>query len=77
MEGGRDPLGIKKIFGKKSHSAEKNLKGDPLGTSGCVCFLEKVKNERGPLWTKFASLPGPDLALVGFGIVSKKWNDQC
>ena len=23
------------------------------------------------------SLPGPDLALVGFRIVSKKWTDQC
>ena len=29
------------------------------------------------LWTKFASLPGPDLALVDFRIVSKKWTDQC
>ena len=29
-------------------SAEKiTMGGYPLGTSGCVCFLEKVKNERG------------------------------
>ena len=54
-----------------SHSAEKNPKGDPLGTSGFVGFLDKVKNERGTLWTKFA------LALDGFRIVSKKWTDQC
>ena len=32
-----------KIFGKKSHSVEKNSKGGPLGTLGCVCFVEKVK----------------------------------
>ena len=31
----------------------------------------------GTLWTKFASLPGPDLALGGFRNVPKKWTDQC
>ena len=74
-----------KNFRKQSHkkqsqnfrkqSDRKNQKGGPLGTSGCVCFLEKVTTERGTLWTTFASLPGPDLALVGFSIVSKKWTD--
>ena len=29
---------------KKSHSAEKDPKGDPLDTSGLVGFLDKVKN---------------------------------
>ena len=28
------------------------------------------------LWIKFASLPGPDLALVGFRTGSKKWTEQ-
>ena len=68
----------KQFFGKKVAQCRKKIqRGDPLGTSGCVGFLEKVKNERGTLWTKFVSLPGPDLALVGFRIVSKKWTDQC
>ena len=49
-----DLLGTLKNFRKKSHSAEKNPKGDLLGTSGFAGFLEKVKNERGTLWTKFA-----------------------
>ena len=44
-EGG--PFGnIIKKFEKKSHSAEKIQRGDPLGTSGFLGFLEKVK--RGP-----------------------------
>ena len=35
-------------FLKKSQLVPKiNPKGDPLGTSGYVGFLEKVKNERG------------------------------
>ena len=72
-----DPLETKKI--RKSRTVPKKIRRarDPLGTSGFVCFLEKVKNERGTLWGKFASLPGPDLAIVGFRIVSKKWTDQC
>ena len=38
---------IKKIS-KKSRTVPKKIqRGDPLGTSGFVCFLEKVKNERG------------------------------
>ena len=57
---------IKKIFEKKPHSAEKNPKGDPLDTSGFVGFLEKVKNERGTLWTKFA--------LAGLGL---RWFQEC
>ena len=63
--------GRKKIFEKLSQSAEKNPKGDPLGTSGFVGFLDKVQNEKGTLWTTIA------LALGGFRIVSKKWTDQC
>ena len=31
---------------------KKIQRGDPLGTSGCVCFLEKVKTER--VGVKFA-----------------------
>ena len=37
----RDPLGEKKISGKKSRSAEKNWKGDPLVSSGMVCYAGK------------------------------------
>ena len=48
-----DPFETLRNFRKKSHSAEKS-KGDPLGPSGFVGFLEKVKNERGTRWTKFA-----------------------
>ena len=54
-----------------SHKAKKIQRGDPLGTSGFVGFLDKVKNERGTLWTKFT------LALSGFSIVSEKCIDQC
>ena len=42
-----DPLGTKKIFEKKSHSAENNSKGDPIVSS---CFVSYDKNgltERG------------------------------
>ena len=43
-----DPLGTLKNFRKKVAQFRKKSKGgDPLGTSGFVCFLEKVKNERG------------------------------
>ena len=39
---------IKNFFSKKkSHSAEKIQRGDPLGTSGFVGFLEKVKKWKG------------------------------
>ena len=63
------PFGdIKKIFEKKVAQCRKNPKGDPLGTSGFVGFLEKVKNEGGPFGL---SLPWRDLALGGFRIVSK------
>ena len=42
-----------KIFEKKSHSAEKNQKGDPLASAGFEGYVKKVKNERGdPLETK-------------------------
>ena len=68
-----DPLEtLREKISEKSRTVPKIQRGDPLGTPGCVCFLEKVKNERGTLWSKFASLRGPYLALVGFRIVSKK-----
>ena len=44
-------------FSKKSRTVPKKIqRGDPLGTSGCVCFLEKVKTERGTLWSKVCLL---------------------
>ena len=38
-----------KIFQKKSHTAEKNGKRDPLVLSGFVGSVKIVKNERGTL----------------------------
>ena len=35
------------IFGKKSRSAEKNERGDPLVSSGMVCYAEKQET---PFW---------------------------
>ena len=73
MKTERGTLWRQKNFRKKIAQCRKKIQRvDPLGTSGCVCFLEK-----GTLWIKFASLPGPDLALVGFRTGSKKWTDQC
>ena len=46
LEGGT-LWGLRKFSKKKLHSAEKKSKGDPLGTSGFVGFLEKVEIERG------------------------------
>ena len=70
------PFGDIKKFSKKSRTVPKKIqRGDPLGTSGFVCFLEKVKNERGDtLWSTFA--------LGGLGLRCsaqncKKWTDQC
>ena len=46
LKGG--PFGDIKKFSKKSRTVPKKIqRGDPLGSSGFVCFLEKVKNERG------------------------------
>ena len=45
-----DPLG-KKCSKKKSRSAEKKLKGDPLVSPGMVCYAEKQEK---PFW--FSSL---------------------
>ena len=49
-------LFLKFFFEKKYFLGRKMPKkiqrGDPLGTSGCVCFLEKVKTER--VGVKFA-----------------------
>ena len=45
---GGDSLGTLKNFRKKVPQCRKKIqRGDPLGTSGFVCFLEKAKNERG------------------------------
>ena len=66
-----DSLATKKIRKKVAQCQKKPKVGDSLDPSGFVGFLEKVKNERGTLWIKFA------LALGGFRIVSKKWTDQC
>ena len=42
-----------KIFKKKSHSAEKYQRWDPLVSTGFVGYVKKVKNEQGdPLETK-------------------------
>ena len=58
-----------KTFRIKSHSAEKHPKRDLLGLSGFIGYLEKVKNERGTLCTKFVWL---DLAVGGFRNVSNQ-----
>ena len=50
MNGGT--LWRQNIFEKKSHSAEKNQKGDPLVSAGFVGYVKKVKNERGPFGDK-------------------------
>ena len=59
-------LGHEKIFGKNRTVPKKIQRADPLGTSGFVGLLEKVKNERGTLWTKFA--------LAGLGL---RWFQDC
>ena len=74
MKGGI--LWRQKKFRKKVAQCRKKIeKGDSLVPSSFVGYLEKVKNERGTLCTKFA-LAGLG-ALGGFRIVSKKWTDQC
>ena len=56
-----------KIFRKKSHSVENKSKGGTLLVpSGFVGYLEKVKIERGNLWTKFI--------LAGYGL---RWFQDC
>ena len=71
-----DPLRTLKNFRKKVAQCRKKIqRGDSLVPSGFVGYLEKVKNERGTLCTKFA-LAGLG-ALGGFRTVSKKWTDQC
>ena len=56
----RGPFGDIKKSKEVAQSRKKINKGvrDPLGTSGFVGFLEKVKNERGTLRTKFALAGG-------------------
>ena len=59
-----------KIFEKKSHSAEKKLKGGTLESSGFVGYVKKVKNERGTLCSKFALVELGLSELISF---CKKW----
>ena len=57
-----DPLGTLKNFQKKvAQCRKKSKRGDSLDPSGFVPYLEKVKNERGTLCTRFALAPWPDL----------------
>ena len=52
---------MKKVFGKKSHNAEKKLKrGDPLVSPGMVCYAGKQEK---PFW--FSSLG----QIVQFGAI--------
>ena len=60
-----DPFETKK-FGKNRSAPKKIESGDPLGSSGFVGYVIKVKNERGNLWTKFA--------LTGLGL---SWFQDC
>ena len=66
---GETPWGHIKNFAKCRAMPKKIQRRHPLGTSGFVGFLDKLKNERGPFGIK---LPWRDLALGGFRIVSKK-----
>ena len=61
-----------KNFEKKLAQSRTKWKGDPLVSSGFVGYVEKVKNERETLCTKF---PLAGLSLSGFSNVSKKWTD--
>ena len=59
------PFGdIKKL--SKSQSQKQIKWGDPLVSSGFVVYVKKVKNERGTLYTKFAS--------AGLGL---RWFQRC
>ena len=72
------PFGDIKKFSKKSRTVPKKIqRGDPLGTSGFVCFLEKVKNERGTLWSKVCLGRTWPLGLRCSAQNCKKWTDQC
>ena len=65
LEGGT-LWGHKNVSQKRSSVPKKIQRWDPLGTSGFVGFLERVKNDRGNLWIKFA--------LVGLGL---RWFQGC
>ena len=61
------PFGDIKKFSEKSLTVPNKVqKENPLVSSGFVGYLEKVKNERGTLWTKFA--------LAGLGL---RWFQDC
>ena len=55
LEGGT--LWRQKKFEKKSHSAEKNSKGDPIVSSGFVSYDKNGVTERGTLCTILNALP--------------------
>ena len=58
LEGG--PFGdIKKIFEKKSHSAEKNPKGGPFSTD-----FKKYKTKGGTLWNNLDAFPGYSFSFL-------------
>ena len=59
-----ETLWRQKNFRKQSRTVPKKKfeRGDSLVPSGFVGYLEKVKNERGTLCTKFALAPLPDWA---------------
>ena len=70
-----DPFETLKKFRKKVAQCLKNPKGDPLGSSGFVSYLEKVKKMKGgPFGSSFA-LTG--LGFSSFSSFCKKWTDQC
>ena len=59
-------------FSKKSRTVPKKIqRGDPLGTSGCVCFLEKVKTERGT-----ESLPSAQNCRIVRKVDHSEWDCQ-
>ena len=64
-----DPLETFKNFRKNVAQRQKKYKRHPLGMSGFLRFLDRVKNERGTHWTKFA--------LAGLGLRWFQETDQC
>ena len=57
-----DPLERKKFRKKVAQCRKKIKRGDSIVPSGFVGYLEKVKNERGPLCTQFVLAPWTDWA---------------
>ena len=63
------PLETLKNFRKNVAQRRKKYKRHPLGMSGFLGFLDRVNNERGTHWTKFA--------LAGLGLRWFQETDQC